>query len=399
MNDLVKKMKDKKDRLFFRKKSVGPFSRRSSVLQPVLSYINKNKTFVIIFIIPMLACGLYFGFLESDIYVSECAFVVRQPERKNAASSLGILLNSIGVSSVREESYTVKAFVLSRDSLKVINDNINLRKAFGNSNIDIINRFDPLGMDDSFEELYKYFLKHVTVDVDATSSIATLKVRAFSAHDAFNINEGLLFMSEGLINKLNDRARRDMVSIALKEVDEAEAEARKCALALSTYQDQETLFDPAQQSTMQLQQVSRLQTELISVRGQLAQYREFASESPQIKALEKRASELRKEINLEMAKVAGGSESMTQKLIEYERLKLDREFSENRLATALASLEQARAEVQRQQLYLERIVLPNIPDSAIYPRRVINTLAAAGLLLFVYAVIRMLLIGVLEHQE
>ncbi|MDQ7830299.1 MAG: capsule biosynthesis protein [Desulfovibrionaceae bacterium] len=353
---------------------------------------------MVMVVVPSALSVLYFGLIESDIYVSECRFVVRQPERKNL-SSLGSLLQNIGISSVREEAFTVREYVLSRDALKIIDENLNLRKAFGSSKVDIINRFDPLGIDDSFEALYKYFLGQVTVDVDLTSSIATLTAKAYAPNDAFNINEGLLFMSEGLINKLNDRARKDMLSIALKDVEDAEAEAKNRAMALSIYQDKEILFDPAQQSTMQLQQVDRLQTELIAVRGQIAQYREFAAASSQIRALEKRASELRKEINAEMAKVAGGSESMSQKLIEYERLKLDREFSEQKLAAALTSLEQARAEVQRQQLYLERIVMPNTPDSAIYPRRFLNILAAFGMLFIVYGVVKILLIGVLEHHE
>lgn len=398
MNDLVTKLKIRKYRIFNRKRGPLGTGGSSPTAGWAWNYCRNNPDFVIVFLIPMLACVLYFGFIESDVYVSECSFVVRQPEKKNT-SSLGVLLNGIGVSSVREEAYVVKTFALSRDSLKVIDENLNLRKTFGSGSIDLLNRFDPLGLDNSFEELYEYLQDYISLDVDASSSIATLRVKAFSPSVAYNINEGLLFMSEGLINKLNDRARKDMVSIALKEVDDAEAEARKCALAMSVYQDQETLFDPAQQSTIQLQQVARLQSELIGVRGQIAQYRAFASESPQIKALEKRASELRKEISSEMAKVAGGSESMTQKLIEYERLKLDREFSEKRLATALTSLEQARAEVQRQQLYLERIAQPSIPDSSIYPRRWLNLLAAAGFLLIVYGVVKLLVIGIMEHQE
>ncbi len=354
--------------------------------------------FLAIFFIPWIACIIYFGFLESDIYVSESMFVVRQPERRSV-SSLSVLLSNFGVSSVREESYVVKSFALSRDSLRDIEDNLHLAKAYGSRNVDFVNRFDPLGFDDSFEALYKYLSEYITVDIDTASSIATLRVKAFSPSIAYSINEGLLFMSEGLINKLNDRARKDMLDNALQEVHDAEEDARKYALALSAYQDKETLFDPGQQSTMQLQQVARLQTELIAARGQLAQYREFASESPQIRALEKRISELRKEIDIEMSKVTGGTESITQKLIEFERRKLDSEFSRQRLGSALAALEQARAEVQRQQLYLERIAQPSTPDEAIYPRRFLNTLAATGVLLIIYAVIKMLVLGVLEHKE
>lgn len=366
--------------------------------ESMLTFIWKNALFTMTVIVPVALCSLYFGLIESDIYVSECRFVVRQPERKNI-SSIGVLLQNIGMSSVRDEAFTVREFILSRDALNIINENINLRNAFGSWNVDLLNRFNPLGIDDSFEALYKYFLGKVTLDVNLTSSIATLKVKAFTAQDAININEGLLFMSEGLINRLNNRAREDMLNIAMKEVSDAEVTATETALALSTYQDKQTLFDPAQQSTMQLQQVSKLQTELITVRGQIAQYREFAAESPQIRALEKRANELRREINAEMAKVTGSSDSMSQKMIEFERLKLDREFSEKMLETALVSLEQARAEVQRQQLYLERIVIPNRPDSAIYPERIKNIFSAFVVSLLVYGILRMLLLGVMEHHN
>jgi capsular polysaccharide transport system permease protein len=373
-------------------------AKKRNVKDILLDLAKKNKLFVYIVLVPLAVCILYFGFIESDIYVSECVFVVRQPEKKGN-SGVGSLLQSFGVSSVREEAFTVRSYILSRDALKVINENIDLRKAFGKNKIDLLNRFDPIGIDDSFEALYKYFLKRVSVDIDMTSSIATLRAKAFSSQDAFNINEGLLFMSEGLINKLNDRARKDMLDNAVRDVDESEREAKETALALSIYQDKEILFDPAQQSTMQLQQVSRLQTELLNVRGLIAHYREFASESPQKRGLEKRAAELRKEIDLEMSKVAGGDASMTQKLIEYERLKLDRMFSEKKLAAALTSLEQAKSDVQRQQLYLERIVHPNLPDNSIYPNRMTNILAAAGLLLVLYGVVELLVIGVIEHQD
>lgn len=360
--------------------------------------VTRNALFTFIFLIPFLLCCLYFGVLESDIYVSESVFVVRQPDRKSL-SSLGAFLQNIGISSVREEAFTVREFVLSRDALKVIDDNLNLRKAFGNRKIDVLNRFNPTGFFDSFEDLYEYFLGKVTVDVDVTSSIATLHIKAFTAKDAFSINEGLLFLSEGLINKLNTRAKKDMEDIAVATVREAEEELRTCVMNLTKYQDKETLFDPAQQSTMQLQHVARLQSELISIRGTLSQLREFASESPQIKALEARSSELKREIDSEMSKVVGGTTSITQKLMEYERLKLDREFAQQKLTTALASLEQARGEMQRQQLYLERIVSPNMPDGPVLPLRLMNIFASFVLLLMVYGILRMLLIGISEHRD
>lgn len=360
--------------------------------------IFRNWLFTVVVIFPMTVALLYFGFLQTDIYVSESRFVVRQPDKKSL-STLGIILQNMGMSSVRDEAYTVREFILSRDAMNIIDENLKLRNVFRKTGIDIFSRFDPLGIDDSAESLYLYFLKKVSVAVDASSSISTLKVEAFTPQDAYNINVGLLFLSEGLINKLNDRARKDMVSFAEKEVGEAEEQVKVCAVALTTYQDKEMLFDPAQQSNLQLQHVFKLQEDLISVRGVISQLRTYAADSPNVKALEKRAAELRKDIDQEMFKITGGNDSMIQKSIEFKRLSLDREFAETRLATALSSLEQARTEVQRQQLYLERIVMPNKPDFPLLPHRIWNIVTTLIISFMLYGVLKLLLAGIKEHND
>jgi capsular polysaccharide transport system permease protein len=101
----------------------------------------------------------------------------------------------------------------------------------------------------------------------------------------------------------------------------------------------------------------------------------------------------------QMAKVAGGGSSLTNKAADFERLALERAFADKQLGAALASLEQARNEAQRKQLYLERIVQPNKPDMAIEPRRIRNILATFLLGLIVWGVLSMLLAGVREHQD
>ena len=90
---------------------------------------------------------------------------------------------------------------------------------------------------------------------------------------------------------------------------------------------------------------------------------------------------------------------MTQKLIEYERLSLERDFMDKRLASAMASLQQARAEAQRQLLYLEMIVAPNLPDKSLYPRRGRDLLLVFITCLALYGLVRLFIAGVKEHRS
>ena len=69
------------------------------------------------------------------------------------------------------------------------------------------------------------------------------------------------------------------------------------------------------------------------------------------------------------------------------------------LGAALASLEIARNDAQRKQLYLERIVSPSLPDSATEPRRLRNIFVTLIVSLMLWGILSLLIAGVREHNE
>jgi capsular polysaccharide transport system permease protein len=281
----------------------------------------------------------------------------------------------------------------------MLNGTFLLSKAFSDPNIDIFSRFAGLDFDKSFEALHRYYLKRVSIEQDSLSSISTLSVSAFTAADSYQLNQKLLEMSEGLVNQLNERGRQDMILFASTEVAGAEAKAKAATLAVSNYRNVNGVFDPERQSALQLQQVSKLQDDLISTKILLSQVLSLTRDNPQIPALRQRVRTLESEISLETAKVAGGDGSLAKKSTEYEGLILERGFAEKQLAAAFTSLEQARNDAQRKQLYLERIVQPNLPDVAMEPRRMRNVIATFILGLVAWGILTMLLAGIREHRE
>lgn len=357
-----------------------------------------NRLFLLTVAVPTMLATLYFGLMASDVYVSESRIVVRSPDRQ-VATGLGALLKGAGFSRAQDDSYTVRDYVLSRDALKEIDDTLSVGKSFASDSVDRVSRFGGLDFDTSFEALHRYYQKKVDIQQDSASSITTLTVRAYAAQDAQNINQKLLELSEGLVNRLNERGRQDLISSAASEVAEAEAKSKSAALALSTYRNAKGVVDPERQATVQLQQVAKLQDELIATKTQLAQLKAFTPQNPQIPALQTRASTLQAEMAAETTKVAGGELSLANKAAEYQRLALEREFADKQLASALASLEQARSEAQRKQVYIERIAQPSLPDVALEPRRLRSILATFVLGLVAWGILSMLLAGVREHQD
>jgi capsular polysaccharide transport system permease protein len=357
-----------------------------------------NRLFLLTVVVPTALSILYFGMLASDVYTSESRFVVRSPERQSA-SPLGLLLRGAGFARAQDDSYTVQDYVLSRDALKVLDERIGLRKAYGSKGIDIFSRFAGIDPDDSFEALHRYYEKKVSLTNDTASSISTLTVRAFTAREAYEINKVLLEQSEGLVNRLNERGRQDMIKFAAAEVSLAEANAKAAALALSNYRNVQDVVDPERQATFQLQQVAKLQEELIATTTQLSQLRTFTPANPQIPALENRAKTLRAEIGKETAAVTGGNKSLANKAAGFQRLSLERDFADKQLGSAMTSLETARNEAQRKQVYLERVAQPSLPDVAQEPKRLRNILATLILGFLAWGVLSILLAGVREHQD
>lgn len=357
-----------------------------------------DRIFMFTVFLPTLVAALYYSAIASDVYISESRFLVKNPQRA-AQSGLGALLQGTAFSRSQDDTYSVHDYLVSRDALRELDGKLDLRKTYSAPAIDFVNRFPGLEWDSSFESLFRYFKRHVSIEYDSVSSISVLRVRAYNAEDASKINDMLLSMSERLVNNLNTRSRQDLIEVAREEVRLAEERAKAAALALSTFRADRSVFDPERESALQLQGVARLKEELLATEGQLAQIRQVAPNNSQIPALTSRIEVLRRSVETETAKVTGKGTSLTSKSPAFDRLVLERTFADRQLGAAMTSLDLARSEAQRKQLYLERLVQPNTPDKALEPRRAraVLTVFLVGLLL--WAVVGLVVASVREHTE
>ena len=356
-----------------------------------------DALFIFSVLVPTLLAVLYFGFIASDVYISESRFVVRSPQRQSP-SGLGALLQSTGFARSQDDTYSVHDFVRSRDALRELDDKLKLRDAYSAGDIDFINRFPGLDWDRSFEGLYRHYQKHVGIEYDTASSISVLRVRAYTAQDAKTVNDMLLQMGERLVNNLNTRSRADLIEVAQQEVKAAEERSKTAAVALSSFRSDRGVFDPDRQSAIQLQSVARLREELLAAESQLEQVRRVSPNNPQIGGLQQRVDTLQKAVADENARVMGRSGGLSTKSPVFDRLTLEKLFADRQLAGALTALDTARSEAARKQLYLERLVQPNLPDSSVEPRRLrsILTVLAVGLLL--WGVVSLVVASVREHS-
>jgi capsular polysaccharide transport system permease protein len=348
---------------------------------------------------PTCAAILYYGFFASDVFISESRFLVRSPQHQMQGGFVGEILQGSGLTHSLDDAYSVHDYILSRDALREIDANLGVRKAFTSRQVDPLNRFPGLVWDASFEEFYRYYGKHVGVEYDPSSSISTLTVRAFTAQDAEAINDQLLQMSERLVNTLNERSRQDLIRYAADEVKLATDKATAAAVALFEYRSKHEVFEPDKQAAIQLESVAKIQEELITTEAQLAQVQKLSPNNPQIAGLETRGDTLRHAIASEAAKVTSANGSFSARAPNFERLTVESVFADKQLGVALADLESARSEALRQQLYLERLVQPSLPDKAMEPRRIRSVFTVLLLGLITWGVASLVIAAIREHSD
>ena len=346
--------------------------------------------------LPTLVAGVYYFAIASDLYLSEAKFIVRSPKQVQT-SSIGALIQSTGLARAVDDTAVVEDFIMSRDAVRRLERQNDLREVFGRAEGDFVTRFPGILMRADFEALFRRYDHFVSVETDRTSGVSALRVKAYRAEDAQTIARALLSYSEELVNELNERARDDALGTARREVERAQERISRIQSELTAYRVRQNMLDPKSASAGVLELIGQMNAAQATARQQLGELLKNSPNSPQVPLLQTRIASLDKLLAEERAKLSGETNSVVSTLTEYERLALDRELGEKALASAFTSLEAARLEAQRQQLYIETLAQPNLADYPLYPKRAISFGMVLVSCLLAYGIAWLLVISAREH--
>jgi len=361
-------------------------------------WLKKRRWFLLMVALPTLLAALYYGLIASDIYVSESRFVIKSPDQKRSQmSTLANLVQTAGLSSGQEQTSEVLTYARSRDALKALEEKVNIRAKFSTPKADFLSRFPQPFADRSFESLFKYYGQRVDAHLDTEAGTAIIKVEAFTPQDAYVINRQLLDLSEGLVNRLNNRAQSKGILEAQKQVELATQRAKNARIALAQYRNAQALIDPTKQAGGVLEIANTMIAERAALQAQLDLMQRLTPNNPSIPALRNRIGAIAVQIASQNSRVVGNGNGIASKMGGYEDLVVEEKFATESLTAANAALVQARAEALRQQFYLERVVDPNMPDTPLLPKRFLNILVVFAASVCLYFIVWMFIIGVLEH--
>ncbi|KPF65734.1 hypothetical protein IP69_17115 [Bosea sp. AAP35] len=363
-----------------------------------LRWLRRYALFIVTVLLPSTIAVLYFGVITADRYSSEAQFVVRSPSRAGF-DQLSSVIPSTGTERASDEASAVHQFVRSRDAVELLVREADLRAILSRPESDPFWRFPGWLTQDLREKLFERYQDFVAIKKDSATGITTLTVQSFRPADSVKIAEVLLQGSESLINRLNERARRDTIAAAEKEVESAKVRAFERREELTAFRMKAGTVDPAKSSQSLLETIGKLSFEAAQLNAQLAEAQRSSPLGPQVAGLRNRLQATEQQIVEEKRRIGGSAEAIAPIIADYERLVLEREFADRVLASALGSLETARLESQRQQLYLERVVEPHATDYPSHPKRVMWIGIVILLSLSVYAICRSLIDNMrpLEH--
>lgn len=372
-------------------------ARPSVIPEGLLRFLGSlNIWFWAIVGLPTLIAGVYFFAIASDLYSSEVKFIVRGPSKGQPIGAAS-LLSSAGLGG-SEDTYAVLDYITSRDAARRLEREVDLRALLSRPEGDLITRFPGVWFwRHDFESLYWSYLRFIAVERDSQSGVSTLLAKAYRPEDAQRMARALLEFSEQLVNQLNERSRQDLVGAFQREVDATEQKIAKIGTELTAYRIQQKMLDPKSAATGPVELLANMNAQQTNARAQLAELLKNSPNSPQIPLIQTRIASLDKLIAEQRTKITGDNNSVATALTEYERLDVQKLLAEKTLASALASLESAKLEAQKQQLYLETIAQPNLADYPLFPKRAISFTTVVVSCLLAYGIAWLLIASVREH--
>lgn len=358
-------------------------------------------SFVALFLLPVAMAASYFGFVATDRYAASASFVIRSLDGGGTPDLMASVTGFPASSSHTSDSYVVRNYLESPDLLREIDDELNLRGHFSQDHIDPIARLKP---ESSFEDMVEYWQWRISTSYDSTTGIVSFEVQAFDPGTAVRVARSALAAADRLVNDLSETARRDSVQFAADEVARAEARVRDVSLDLVAFRAESGAVDPMVNAQLDAELVSSLEAKLVKVQSQIDEVAGSVGEnSPILKQLNRQAKAYRQQIAERKSLIGAAGQAASAKTAEtlagYEALVIEKQFAEQTYASAMASLEAARLDADRQQRYLGVFTRPFVPSEPAYPLRLRDFLLIAAAAFAVWAIAALVGFAVRDHMR
>lgn len=351
-----------------------------------------RAAFILFVFLPTLVYFLYSALWQSRYYVAETRMVVREATEKKRDAPSGA-----GMSQAIQNSFIVLNYIKSKPLLVDLGGVKYLEAKYAPAGVDFFSRIER---DPSLEDALVYWLKQVVASVDIVSGILTMKVAAFTPQDAAKISQDVIAQCEKLVNEITLRSRRDKLARLDREVSAgAEALARARA-AVTAFRQENVLIDPAARAKTVNEQIGKLTSDKLEIENSMATLKGVINpdsptrrvERSRLETIERQIADLKKSLT-----DSEDERAVAAQMSAYERLQLDEQFALLIYSISKNAYQEARQDLDRQQIYVGVVVAPVPPQDADGPRIFAKTLLLFACLGIAWAICALFAAVVGDH--
>jgi capsular polysaccharide transport system permease protein len=360
-------------------------------------------TFFGFVLLPTVVAFCYYAFVASRQYVSEVKFVVR-----GATQGMPIQGIAIGGSAVtqilrmnnNQEGAIISSYIQSEGMLEDLAGQIDLMQVYGRSEIDWLSRLPSLH---PFEKATRYWLKMVTVRIEAMGGTLTLRISAFSPEEAQLLTTFVLKRCEDLVNDMLSQARNEAVASSELELRHSLTETATARKAFEDLRDTERLIDADNSARSLLGAESKLRQQKIEIETELTTLQNRLSpDTPVVREANNRLRNIDQQIHDlrdQLTNRQNRDASISDAIRLYERRKFDLQAAKDNQDFADRLLANALRESNLRHVYLETYQPPFVTIKAAYPSPLWETSRFGGALLTLWLIVSLLIVRIREHTD
>lgn len=356
-----------------------------------------------VILLPLSIVALYLFALAQDRYVSESVVVVKQVGEVATpiTGGLGALLGTDNTSV--EDARFLKQYIQSYDMLDHLDKSLHFRQAFSGDGRDKVFQLDG---DASREQILKYYNNRVTVDLDETTSLLTIRTEGFSPEFALKFNDAILAESDRFVNGISQQVAREQLKFSESQFTDAATRLTKSREAVLQYQNNNQMLDPQSNAEAVSQVMNSLRANLADLQTQERALLSYLNpDTPQIVAIRSQIAAVQQQISTEQAKLTAATTTkqdgtkLNSKALQFDALKAEVEFNTDLYKVSLSSLEKSKLDAVRKLKSLIQISSPQLAEDSLYPRRWYILLSFFLILTLIYGFVRLAISIVRDHQD
>lgn len=348
--------------------------------------------------LPVASTSSYVMLFAQDRYVTESLVAVKRVGEATSAP-MGGLSALIGVNNTSiEDAQYLKEYIHSADMFRRLDNKLGLRAAFAGNGTDPIFQ---LPKDATVEQALKFYRNRVSVELDEKTYLLTLKTEGFDPAFSLKLNQEILSESDRFINEISQRVARDQVAQAEHQLQEASNRLTAAKEDIIAYQNTNKMFDPAINAETITKLVASLKVNLAELQTQERTLLSYLNpDTPQVVSIRSQIQSVEQQIAQEQAKLTSPSETkLNRQAVQFETLKSNVDFSVDLYKLALTALETSRLEAVRKMKSVIVISSPQLAQEALYPRRFYLIFSAFLISFLLYAIARLSLTVIRDHQD